>query len=354
MRIAFVGNPEAVHFRRWIEEFERRGHECRAYTAPQLAGALDGTVPIGWSKLPGPPGLLLRVVDLRRKLRAFRPDVVHAHGAYNYGAWAALAGFRPLVLTVWGSDVLVAPRLGRLSRWKVRLALRSADVITGDSLDLLEVAVSLGAHPRACEHVVFGVDVDKFAPPRNRPVNDPPVVLSTRRLEPLYRIADIIDAVGILVADGYAVRLRVASYGTEEEALRRRAAQVAPGAVEFLGRLTDAELLAEYQCADVFATVPSSDGTSVSLLEAMACALPIVATDLPANGQWLTDDTSALVPVGDPAKIAAGIARFVGDQVARRSAGEQNRAKVVAEGSWARQMDRMERLYRDAAERRLP
>jgi glycosyltransferase involved in cell wall biosynthesis len=345
MKIAFVGNPASVHVQRWVAEFIRRGHECRVFVVDQVQACEFETVLLDGAGRGGLLGITERVRDLRRKLREFDPDVLHAHYALDYGTWAALSGFHPFILTLWGSDVLLAPGLSWLSRWKVKRALASADLITGDSADLLSAAESLARVPAdRLVRLVMGVDTECLQPVAEPLQNPEPIILSTRRLEPLYRHDDLLRAASLLASDCIPFQLVVSSYGTAEEQLRALSKDLGLEArVTFTGRLAEEELLALYHRADIYVTVPETDGTSVSLLEAMACGLPVVASDLPSNREWLVSDQ--LVPVGRPEVLAASLRSLIEDQESRRAIGIRNRRVVVESGNWRSEMDRMERLY---------
>jgi glycosyltransferase involved in cell wall biosynthesis len=293
---------------------------------------------------------LLRVSALRRLLREFAPDVVHAHYALDYGTWAALAGVRPLVVTCWGSDLFVAPQRSWVSRWKVRRALRDADVVTADSDDLLECAAALGAAVDGLTKVVFGADTTVFLPGDTSPC--PPVILSTRKLAPIYRIGDVILAAAKLKSDGHQFELVVSSSGPLSDELRELAtAHGLDDAVRFTGRVDDAELVRLYRGATIYVSVPESDGTSVSLLEAMSCSLPVVASDLAANREWLAEQGDPLVPVGDVPALAAGLVRLLESDEERQRLGRANRAVVESRGDWRSEMNRMQAMYEELAGR---
>lgn len=345
LRIAFLGNSKSVHVQRWVGEFVRRGFECIVLTCG--ADSIDGARTVD---VCGPRssslGLVARVRRIRHHLAEFRPDILHAHYAQDYGTWGALSGFRPLVVTCWGSDLNLAPKASRLARWKVATPLAKADLVTADSSDLLSTAISLGARPDRTVQVVMGVDSRTWKPCPESSGRSRPVVLSTRRLEPIYRLGDLIEASAILWDRGVGHVLRIASYGSLSGELRQDAARLGIEAhVEFPGRLSGVDLLAAYQQADVYTTVPESDGTAVSLLEAMACALPVVATDLPANRQWLGSEGGELVSVGNPGAVADGLARLLGDPALRATMGARNRDVVVKQADWSTEMDRVEEMY---------
>jgi len=347
VRIAFVGDPASVHLERWIREFAARGHECVLF-AP--AGSADARMPftaIGRAGARGPAGFLMRVLDLRRQLRRFEPDVVNAHYAHNYGTWAALAGRRPLAVTCWGSDLLGMTGRGAIERWKTRVAVRSADIVTVNSDELRRAAEELGAAPERIRKVVIGIDPRPFLGAAEEKHNSSPVVLSTRRLEPLYNVADILTACASLVLEGRALRLIVASDGSLAGALHEMAAlQGASDSIEFTGFVDDEELVSLYRRASVYVSVPSSDSTAVSLLQAMAAGCAVVATDLPATREWVDPAAgNRLVSVGAPRELAEAIAGLLDAPDVCAAAGDANSRVVVERADWATQMDTMEALY---------
>ena len=287
------------------------------------------------------------VFPLARLLRRRRPGVVHAHYLSSYGLLAALAirlahpiGRRPaLVQTTWGSDLLVTARTSFIRRFLATIALRSADLMTGDSADLEAAARRLA--PRARFHrFVFGPAVDRFEIARQ----PDRVVLSGRRLDPDMRVHLVIAAFKSATSrdpgmDGW--RLVVAGDGTQAAELRRSAAD--DSSIEFVGYLDAAALGAQLARGAVFVSVPVSDATSAFVLEAMAAGVVPVVNDLPANREWVDASIGEIVPA-DPTveDLAAAIARAARRTIAPESV--RSRVRAVA---WDAEVGRLVGLYRD-------
>ena len=156
----------------------------------------------------------------------------------------------------------------------------------------------------------------------------------------------MLDAFAQLLAQrpDAGLRLELLGGGPDEAALRRQAAHLGLGdAVRFTGRVGDAAMVAAIQAARVSVTVPTSDATSVSLLESLACGLPVVATDLPANRAWV--DAAQRVPVRDAPALAEALVRLVDDPALRQALGQRNRALALQRASRQAQMAHMARLY---------
>lgn len=348
-KLALLGDAPSIHLQRWALAMDARGFDVHVVSAaPAAVGSLPVTTlapvrrRLDW---------FVRVPAARRALAQIAPDLVHAHYLTSYGLLGALGGRRPLVLSAWGSDILVTPRESVLARWLTGRLLRCAALITADSRDVLEAIAAY--RPRArLEEIFWGADTTRFRPLPAAQRAPGFHVASLRSWEPNYRIETIVHAFALLHADGPAT-LHLFGGGAGEAALRALVAQLGLGdAVVWHGLVPATVLPQRLAACSVSVSVPASDATSVSLLESMACALPVVVSDLPANRQWISADGGVVVDGGDPAAVAAALGALRDDPVRRCRMGRRNRARIEAEGSSAAQMDRMAQLYRELLARR--
>ncbi|MBS0508863.1 MAG: glycosyltransferase, partial [Proteobacteria bacterium] len=263
----------------------------------------------------------------------------------SYGYLAARCGRRPLVLTAWGSDLLVTPQSSPWMRWLTGWILRRADLITGDSASL--IAAAREYRPQASLHEIhWGVDRARFAPAPWEHKEGLQIV-SLRAWEANYHIDTLIQAFALLHQrlPGAAAQLHLLGGGSLEARLRALVDQLGLAqCVQFHGRLDDAGMAAVLARCKISVTVPASDATSVAMLESMACGLAVVASDLPANRQWL--DTTLLVPAGDAGALADVLQRLAADEARMRQAGACNAERIARDGDRRAQMDHMHGLYR--------
>ena len=124
--------------------------------------------------------------------------------------------------------------------------------------------------------------------------------------------------------------------------------------VHFLGAVPHRELPGVLRAADAFVlTTEPPESFGIVLIEAMACGLPVIATDYPGVRAVVDDQTGIVVPPGDPAPVAVAIERLAGDAEARKRMGAAGRAKAEREWAWPALLDRMDAAYTEAvAERR--
>ncbi len=344
LRILFFADASSVHTRRWVAEMAARGHTCTVVT--RLAGDVPGaheviTLQPGLSKL----GWFQAIPAVRRLARRIKPDWVHGHYVTGYGLWAAVCGHRPMALTAWGSDILVTPRESRVMSALVGWSLRRADLITADSQDVID-EIRRYSPTAPCRQILWGADTDKFAPA----VHTPPGfdVLSLRSWEANYNIDTIVEGYAAFVAQRpqLASRLQLLGGGPDEAKLRAQVASLGLNdRVVFHGRVNDAGMVAALHASRVSVSIPTSDATSVSVLESMACGLPIVASDLPANRQWLSAEGGVLIGPRDAQALARTLAAWSDSPEQLAQMGAHNRALIEQQAARRSQMDAMSALY---------
>jgi glycosyltransferase involved in cell wall biosynthesis len=372
IHLCLLGDANSVHVQRWCLQMLQRGFRVSLITARPnvLTPACSAPTPREGELLPwdGPATVaqplegvtqyvlkpvsrttdwLWRVRQTRAFLDEIQPDIVHAHYITSYGYLAARcrrAG-QPLVMTAWGSDVLVSPRQSRLINWLTGWVLRQADLITGDSHDLLGAIRAYQPRGR-CELIHWGADLERFRPAPWAGKTGFQIV-SLRAWEPNYRIDVIVEAVAQLIErrPDWRVSLHLLGGGTLEAALRTQVAALglSRDQVKFHGRVGDAAMVAAMDACKVSVSIPISDATSVSVLESMACGLAVVASDLPANRHWL--DPSMLQANSSAAQLADLLEKLAADEQRAEQIGGQNLQRMQLEGARAVQMDAMAKLY---------
>ncbi len=279
-------------------------------------------------------------IDLRRVIREIKPDLVHAGPIQTCAFLAVLSGFRPLLTMSWGFDLMQDSERNRWWRWVTRYTLQRSTFFVSDAQITRNKAVGYGM--KADRTVVFpwGVDLKQFSPEearherapsatqRKRPSaadHKPFVLFCNRSWEPRYGV-DILARAFLQVArERDDVCLLLLGSGSLAQAIRQilMNGQVLDR-VQFGGRVSQSELPRWYRMADLYISPSHVDGSSVSLMEALACGLPALVSDIPANKEWVTENVNGwLFPDGDAPALAAKILAVV-DR--RRKLGDVSRA----------------------------
>lgn len=372
MRLCLIANPNSIHTQRWVRYFAGRGHDIHLIgEKPLVAAPPEGIAFHDLTRQTNARKLryVIWAQTVRRLVHEIRPDVLHAHQVASAGWLGAAAGYHPLLVTSWGSDLLLGTRRSMVQRQLARWVLGRADYVTCVSQPLAEAAQALGAPAYKVEVVHWGVDTELFHPgnasaalsmTRERGAAQSPLVLSIRGLRPIYNPLVIAQAIPAVLARRPDARFIVRTYSVDTDLLaefqRILAAGNATHAVEYVGDLADDAAIADlYRQAAVVVSIPSSDGTPQSVLEAMACGAAPVMSDLPSLREWLRPDVEGLfVPVGDVAALAEAIVRLLGDDALRRSV-QAAAVRLVQERADSRLwMRRYEQIYQQLAAGRCP
>lgn len=347
MKIATLSNASVGHTRRWVEHFRSRGHEVRVWSleaGPAELGALSLPSP----PLPGALRYPLAAPALRSALAEFQPDVVDAHYVPNYGLLGVLAGRRPLSVSAWGSDLLLAGEGGALRRARVRYVLRRADLVIADSGNLATAALALGGVPGRVHAIPWGVSRKLFRPGASR---EPGLLLSTRQHEPIYDLPTLIEGAARVMERRPGTRLEIAGRGSQTAELERLAARRLPaGRWRFIGMLDPAAMADALSRASIFLSCSRSDSTSVSLLEAMASGAVPVVTDLEGNREWVADgDGARLFATGDATTLERALDRALADEAWCDAARARNVAVIAERADQDVQMAKIEALFERVA-----
>ena len=362
LRLAYLSIGRHIHTERWLRFFVEKGYEVHLLTVQPgpIPGVTVHDIRSGFG--PKPLRYLLSLGRVKSLLKSIRPDLLHTHFLTGYGYWGHFSGWHPHMLTVWGDDVYVTPFETKLKHWLARRALAGADYVTGDSADIIQACVALGARPDRAEVVQWGVDFRQFHPDAAAPVRDrlgiptgAPVVLSTRSFtQAYYNIDTIIDSIPLVQRAFPDVVYIIAGNEGSDEAIRARARERGvEAACRFVGRIPHADLPAFLTSSHVYLTVPSVDATAVSLLEAMATGTAVVCSDLPSATEWIKDGESGrVVQPRDIEGLARVTAELLADPAQRRRLGERAVELVRAGADHDRNMARVEAIYRELAARR--
>jgi glycosyltransferase involved in cell wall biosynthesis len=369
LSLAFVGEPNSIHTRRWTGYLANRGHRVSLIVGRDevVAPGLHPDIVIERyvSYTQRPTHLISAFVaawSFRRAVKKLRPDVLQVHYLTNNGRLGWASGFHPYVLTVWGTDILVTANGSWRARLETRVALRAADLVTATSAHLLDVSVVAGARREKTELIHFGVDTELF-----RPGPDPVelrsrlglsgrrVVFSPRTIHPLYHHETVIAALASLPADAVVLMTKHLAESDELAALEDQATKLGVrDRMIVVDSVPHSEMPDYYRLADVVVSVADSDGGPITVVEALAAGRPIVATDLPSVREWQDVlDPAGLVPIADAPATARAIETLLSRSPAEREELARRGRQVVEERAGERaNMERMETLYRQLAARR--
>jgi hypothetical protein len=194
MRILFLSDAATSHTQRWVNYFVDRGHHCSLITLERRFETKAEEYHIPAMGLPDFLKYPLSCREIRKIVRKTKPDLVNAHFVPSYGLIGALLRFHPLVVSTWGSDVLISPGKSFLHRLRAEYVLSRADLVTADAEVSARAACRLGADKGRVLVSPMGVEKNLLGW-LEREEKPYLLVLSNRKLEPLYDVATLLKAV---------------------------------------------------------------------------------------------------------------------------------------------------------------
>lgn len=360
MRICYLADGESVHTQRWLNYFANKGHDVHLVTVwPFEVDNLQNVKLHRLNMIRGIKGVnpLYAAFQIKRVIKSISPHLLHGHFVVGYGFWGALCRFHPFVLTAWGSDILVKPRLSNLTRWMVQFALRRADLITCDAEHLAEKMLQLGASKEKIQLIYYGTDIQRFSPKRKDPEfkvrlqigPDSPTVISLRSLRPLYDVESLVKAIPRVLSEVPEAKFLVIGDGEQRSYLDQLATSLGVSkSVKFIGWIPNDELPRYLASVDVYVSTALSDGgLAASTAEAMASELPVVITDFGDNRKWVKDEEGGcIVPPKNPTVLSERIIYLLKNEDVRRRFGKINRRVIEERHNYDKEMVRMEHTYK--------
>ncbi len=299
-------------------------------------------------------GFLLTIyVVFKQKCR-----LIHAHWAIPTGLIGVLVGSflkTPLIVTIHGSDFRIGTMKTFILRKLFLYVCKRAKHITCVSGVLKRDIEKLGIQGVKISVFPMGVEEPFLNSLKNRGshcMGQRYTILSNRQLQPIYNISLLIRAIPIVLKEEPNARFIIAGIGSERENLERQVKDLnISSSVQFLGWVTHEEMPKLLSKADIYVSTSLDDGTSVSLLEAMASgAFPIV-TDIPSNREWISDgENGFLVPIDQERFLAERIVEaFRNPDILERSR-DKNSCLIKEKALWPVTIAKTKEVYKMALE----
>ncbi|MEP6875123.1 MAG: glycosyltransferase, partial [Burkholderiales bacterium] len=277
-RIALLGPANSIHLQRWAHALIERGHAVSVLSQhPCDRQLLPSAANVFMLPRNSALGYFTNALRVREVLGAWRPDVLNAHYASGYGTTAALSGVRPVLLSVWGSDVFDFPYESAFKARLIRGNLRRATAIASTSHAMARQVQRLVPALTDIAVTPFGVDLARFAPDLSGRTRGQLTIGIVKSLAPKYGVDLLLRAFAGLVADAEVkalpddCRLHVVGDGPQRAELESLARELGIASrVEFAGAVPHADVPAWLNRFDVYAAPSRLDSESfgVAVIEA--------------------------------------------------------------------------------------
>lgn len=294
---------------------------------------------------------------LKKLLYEIKPDILHGGQVHTDGFYCALANFHPFLLMPWGSDILIyAKKKYSWLRLMTKFALKRADAVMCDCESVKKEIIGMGSSFGAKTEIVYyaGIDLRKFNPAVDGSAvreklgwKDEKILIMTRNFRPIYAVEYFLRALPQVIQKVSDTRVILCGDGPLKETLVNIVRELSLDShVAFAGHVPNEELVAYLRAADIYVSTSLSDGTSSCLMEAMACALPVVVSDVPANLEWVEHGRNGfIVPRKDSTVLANSIIELLQDAELRKEFRDRNLVMAQERADLEKNLDKLERIY---------
>lgn len=370
MRVLYFSDNGSDHNRRFLEKISSFGHEVwfLDFTggAPEFALPPRVTRVVPEKTFPrfsAPDVMEAFLPELKFWIAELRPEILHAGPVQTCGYLAALSGFHPLIVMSWGSDLLLHAEKSAVWQQATGRALRAADGFACDCEAVRSAAFRYANWPSSLiAQFPWGMERGAFTPDGEKAAGyfstlGAITCLCTRGWEPLYDVDVLLEAFALAYERNQNLRLLLLGDGSlREQILRSIEERKLERVVTTCGEAPPSEMPKWFRAADVYVSCAKSDGTSISLLEAMSTGLPVVVSDIPSNREWVTEGENGwLAAVGSSREFAGKMIRAANLTAGQRQAIARRNQEIVSQrADWDRNFPRLMKLYDTVVEARGP
>lgn len=373
MKICYVSNTLNIHDQRFLDKFAEKGWEVHV-------------VSIGRHKIKERKGIIFHgfmhytsnylltknnylltksviypfeavksYLLLKKLLKKVKPDILHAGWILSDGFISALTKYHPFLLMPFGSDILIAPKKSIISRIIAKYTLKAPDMITCDCETVKNKIIKLSGYPGEKIIVVpQGIELNKFNPNVNKfeireklGWKDNKILIMTRNFSDVYGVEYFLEGIPDINKSIPGVKVILCGSGPLENKFRNFVKEKNLSEdVYFAGYVNNDELPKYLVASDIYVSSSLSDGTSLSLLEAMACRLPVVVTDVPANKEWIEDGVNGfIVNRRDSKDLPEKIIKLLKNEKLMKKFGEENLRIAKERADWNENFEKIVHIY---------
>lgn len=366
MRVLYFSRDYTPHDYRFLNSLSEAGYQVYFMQLESKNQALEertlqkGVERVEWAGGKGEyqlTDLLKYVSSFKDVVQEINPDVVHAGPIQTAGLIAALSGFHPVVTMSWAYDLLFDAEKNLFNKWATKFVLNKSNYLVVDCDTIANIAVDYGFDGEIAKFP-WGVDLKKFSPGRNNKLRkklgwqDEIVLLHLRSWEPIYGVDVLIDGFIHVLEKEPKLRLLLLGGGSQEEIIKAQLIQAGViDKVNFAGQVANDELPDYYKVADLYISASHSDGSSVSLLEALASGLPAIVSDIPGNIEWVSEGEQGwLFEDGSSVSLSEKILNATENLDCFENVGIKARETAVERADWNKNFKQLTNLYEQAVQ----
>ena len=346
IHVVFLAAASSIHVVRWVNALVKKGLTVSLITLhkPDPLNPIDKRIKIYVLPFSPPLGYVFNTSRIKNILFTIKPDIAHAIYAIGYGTLLRLSNFRPSILSVIGSDISELPSYS----WKNKIIssnLRFPNQITTNSV-FLRKRVANKIVNQKIKVIPFGVNTSIFKPVFKK--NNRQLIVGTiKTLEFGYGIDILVKAFGLISNKYPDVSLVIAGQGSQKKYLIELSKKLKVSTkIKFIGSIAHPSVAKILNSFSIFVCLSRNEGFGVSVIEAAACGLPVVVSNVGGLPETLINGkTGFIVNKNDPLSAAKAIEKLINNPKLRFEMGKSGRKFVMENYDWKDCVDHMLSLY---------
>ena len=288
---------------------------------------------------------LFALRTLKKCIKRFDPQLIHAHYLTSYGILARLSGFRPYCISIWGDDVFLNTK-NFIMKNLLYFSLKNSQQLFSTSYAINNLM--LNQYNLSTTIIPFGVDTNFFLP-LDQIKTGPVIIGIIKSIEPHNGIEFLVDAFNILIKKNINnIKLNIIGTGSLENKIKQMVKDYdLETEVNFFGHVSHHKIVPYFQKLSIFVCPSLRESFGVSVLEASSAAVPVIANKVGGLMEVVQHgETGYLLDATKPKKLADCLEKLIINHNLRFNLGQNGRDFVKENFNWDTNVTEMVNVYK--------
>ena len=363
-KVLFVSAANSTHTVKWVnslaDTFEVHLAYCKNHK-PNM-DKIDSRVILHSLCYNAPFGYYLNCLQLKKISKMVESDIINIHYASGYGTLARISKLKNFLLSVWGSDVYDFPNQSKLKKRILKKnVMYASEIASTSNIMAKQLKKQIPDLSKQIYITPFGVDINQFKKNKKNKPNDDIIIGNVKTLNnEVYGIDIAILAIkklkeNLILQGNKELSDRIKLYGDgedKEKLIRLINSNHLEETVFLKGKIAHEKVPEAINEFDIFCITSNKESFGVSVIEAMACEVPVVATDADGFQEVIENNcTGIIVKRKNIDEIAKALEKLINNENLREQMGKNGRKKVMKEFDWENNVRTMVQIYKKCINR---
>ncbi len=349
MKILILASGKSFHATRWANSLAARGLDIIFVTSHKLIRPLNENINFVQLSTRGSLGYILDVYKLKKIINELKPDILHIHYATGYGLMGKLTCFHRRIVSIYGSDIYNFPNKSFLHKKILEFNLSKATAILSTSNNMADKYIEIYKNKERPLITPFGVDLNIFKQLNHNNESSIINIGIVKKLEYIYGIDILLKAFHLLchMNINKEVKLHIVGFGSMDNELKQLAKRLKiDDKVIFYGLIQNDKLPEFLTKLDIFVVPSRFESFGVAAVEAQACGLPVIVSNVGGLPEVVENNVTGLVVENENIELfAESMKTLIQDEKLRKQFSKNAIDRVKKYYDWEKNLDLMIEIY---------